>query len=88
MPDPFRASSAVVADHLNRRWSERLIVPSPNLCREIPERLHSAGITGGATYDGLVALTAAKAGRVLVTMDSRARRTYERLGIRHRILGA
>ena len=39
------------------------------------------GISGGATYDGLVALAARENGAVLVTRDARARTTYEALGV-------
>lgn len=87
MPEPFRAPAHVVADYLDQRWREKLIAPSAQLYREMPATLHHAGVSGGATYDALVGLTAAAAGEVLITMDIRARRTYDRLGIRHRLLG-
>lgn len=35
----------------------------------------------GATYDGLVALEAAAHGKRLLTLDQRARSTYQRLGL-------
>ncbi|RFA14070.1 VapC toxin family PIN domain ribonuclease [Subtercola boreus] len=38
------------------------------------------GVSGGATYDGLVALAARENDAVLVTRDARARQTYEALG--------
>ena len=44
-------------------------------------RLASAGVSGGATYDGLVALEAAQHERVLLTLDERAVGTYIRLGV-------
>ncbi len=40
------------------------------------------GISGGATYDGLVALAARDGGLVLATRDARARSTYEAVGVR------
>lgn len=43
-------------------------------------RLVSAGIQGGATYDGLVALSV-KANDVLFSRDLRASATYSQLGI-------
>ena len=48
--------------------------------------LAEAGVEGGAVYDGLVALAAKAAGRVLVTMDAQASTTYRRLGVRFRLL--
>lgn len=45
-------------------------------------RLASLGVTGGAVYDGLVALAAECAGLPLVTRDARALATYAALGVR------
>ncbi|OHU94738.1 PIN domain-containing protein [Mycobacterium talmoniae] len=44
------------------------------------ETLSAAAITGGVTYDGLVAATAVEAGLPLLSLDRRARRTYEAVG--------
>ncbi len=49
-------------------------------------RLIETGIRGGATYDALVALTADAHDAQLMTLDRRAIPTYERLGIRFRLL--
>jgi len=38
-----------------------------------------AGVFGGASYDGLVALEAHAHGRVLLSLDRRAQETYRRL---------
>lgn len=43
-------------------------------------RFADAGVTGGAVYDGLVALAAIDAGVPLVTCDRRSLRTYSALG--------
>jgi hypothetical protein len=48
--------------------------------------LAGAGVFGGATYDGLVALEAVAHGRTLLTLDRRAQSTYQRLGIAHRVI--
>lgn len=45
------------------------------------------GVSGGATYDGLVGATAAEAHLPLLTLDRRARRTYEAVGARVLYLG-
>ena len=42
--------------------------------------LARAGVSAGATYDGLIALEAKAHGRTLLTLDARARDTYRRLG--------
>jgi toxin FitB len=42
--------------------------------------LAASSISGGATYDGLVGATAAEADLPLLSLDHRARRTYEAVG--------
>ncbi|HEY3142437.1 MAG TPA: PIN domain-containing protein [Acidimicrobiales bacterium] len=42
--------------------------------------LAAGAIHGGATYDGLIAATAAEAGLPLLTLDRRAARTYAAVG--------
>ncbi len=44
--------------------------------------LAECGVSGGATYDALVALAAVEHDAVLATRDERARRTYEAIGAR------
>ncbi len=50
------------------------------------ERLAGAGVVGGATYDGLVALEAAAHGETLITLDTRARSTYQRLNVAFNVI--
>lgn len=45
-----------------------------------PSVLAAAGVGGGATYDGLVALAAVEHGVTLVSRDARAEAVYRRLG--------
>jgi hypothetical protein len=42
--------------------------------------LADAGVFGGASYDGVVALEAKAHGEALLTLDQRAQSTYQRLG--------
>jgi predicted nucleic acid-binding protein len=49
-------------------------------------RLAAAGVSAGATYDGLIALTALEHDLVLVSRDRRAARTYRALGVRFELL--
>jgi predicted nucleic acid-binding protein len=44
------------------------------------------GVTGGSTYDALVAVTAKHAGVRLLTRDRRATRTYELIGVDFELL--
>jgi len=43
--------------------------------------LADAGVFGGASYDGLVALEAHAHGHVLLSLDRRAQETYRRLRV-------
>jgi hypothetical protein len=49
-------------------------------------RLAAAHVSGGATYDGLVALTVLEHDLELLSLDHRAARTYSALGIRFELL--
>jgi predicted nucleic acid-binding protein len=51
-----------------------------------PKRLALVGVKGGATYDGLIALTALEHDLELVSRDRRAARTYRALGARFRLI--
>ena len=46
----------------------------------------TAGVIGGGTYDALVGLTAHSFGHELLSLDLRAERTYQSLGIAYRLL--
>ena len=48
--------------------------------------MSSAGVTGGAVYDGLIGLSSSRPGAELVSLDVRAARTYARLGVDFRLL--
>ena len=54
--------------------------------RGLINRLAEQNVTGGATYDALVGLTAKAAGAMLLTRDLRAVRTYERLHVEHELV--
>lgn len=63
-----------------------LVLPGPAIARLIDE-LVQRGISGGATYDALIGVTAKAAGATLHTCDRRARLVYERLGVEVRFVG-
>ena len=52
------------------------------------ETLAAAGVRGGATYDGLVALEAKAHGRTLLTLDERAPETDGRRGAAFSVIPA
>ncbi len=67
-------------EQLADRFSDRWLSLSASALQLALNRLEELGIWGGATYDGLIAMTAAAEGATLVTLDRRARRTYALVG--------
>ena len=86
LPDPHRAPASVVADWLEQRLSHPVLTLDGTDVIASIRHLAAAGVRGGATYDGLIALTAAAADATLVTLDRRAVITYERLGVAHELI--
>lgn len=60
-----------------RQFSERAPIGiAPEEYSRAIEELARAGVSGGAIYDGLIAVAARNAGATLVTLDRRASGTY------------
>lgn len=53
---------------------------------DLRDRLAGQGIAGGSVYDALVGAAAATNGRVLLTRDLRAERTYRSLSVEYRLV--
>jgi len=87
LPGGLAVPAAAAAGVIARRF------PNAPLCLARAERatlleqLAGAGVFGGASYDGLVALEAHAHGRALLTLDERAQVTYRRLGIEFTVIG-
>lgn len=86
LPQPFRASPATVAEYLTQNFAGKRLALPARAQRELPEVMARAGVRGGAVYDGLVGLTAKVAGAQLLSLDSRAAETYERLDVDYRLV--
>lgn len=86
MPAPFRMDAATVADYFSRQWCGRVIAPDAELYESLTAAAATAGVIGGGTYDALVGLTAHSFGHELLSLDLRAERTYQSLGIAYRLL--
>ncbi len=80
---PFRATPRVVATDATTLIDESFAPPmlSARGARTAHRELVARGVTGSATYDGLVALAAREHGAVLATRDARARSTPEAVGV-------
>lgn len=86
LPAPHRAPGDVVRDFLASRFRPAFLRLSAQAYREFLLRLPDHGVAGGASYDALVAATAASHGAELVTCDRRAAPVYERYGVRVHLL--
>lgn len=80
IPPPERAEAGQVRAFLEDWFGDRWLGFGAGALRLALARLEELGVAGGATYDGLIAMTAAASGATLVTLDRRALTTYERVG--------
>lgn len=85
LPAPHRIDGSVVVEALRHLWLPVVTLSSAGHLDTI-ERLTTHGVRGGAVYDGLVAATAKEHGLVLSTLDTRARATYDVIGVRYAVL--
>ncbi len=86
LPAPHRAAGGVVREFLARNFEGRVVTLSAQATIDVVGTLTELGIIGGAAYDAVVALVAREAGVPLLTLDDRARSTYERIGIEWRLV--
>jgi toxin FitB len=57
--------------------AKRILTPSAGLQRAVVDLCSTVGITGGATYDAYVGLTAREHGARLISRDRKAARVYD-----------
>ena len=81
LPGPSRVPAELARDLLDAAYPARCWLP-PEAQVHLLAALPSLGVAGGMAYDALVGEAARVAGRVLLTRDRRATRTYDALGVR------
>jgi predicted nucleic acid-binding protein len=81
LPSGLRRSPADAHKLLARDFAESRFLGSAEAA-ELGQQLVGIGISGGAVYDALVAATAREHELPLLSGDSRARRTYEAMGVK------
>jgi predicted nucleic acid-binding protein len=87
IPVPHRLAASKAAEVLIGFFgADRMLSPSPDLMKGIVGICGNAGIAGGAVYDALIGSIADEHGATLLTLDRRAIRTYQRLGISAELL--
>lgn len=87
LPPPHRARPDIVRDFLAAAFPGPRPSLDPAVADRMIESLVERGVTGGAAYDAVIALVAMGAGATLVTLDTRARATYDRMGVATQFLG-
>ena len=80
LPGDARVAPADAVRLLRERFESAALLDSRSV-RSAPAVQAAAGVAGGATYDGLVALAARSAGLPLATRDRRAQSTYRLLDV-------
>ncbi len=86
LPAPHRVDATNAAAIVDSRLpGQRLALDAGGHAKAL-SRLAAAGVSGGATYDGLIALAALAHDLELISRDHRAARTYRALGVNFRLL--
>lgn len=86
LPEPQRADPRLVTEFLDRNFPRAPLTLTAGQMRDVPGTLARLGISGGAVYDGLIALTSLAHDAQLVSLDRRAESTYRRCGVRFDLL--
>lgn len=80
LPAGLAVPATVAADVLGRRFPEAPLRLAKRDRERLLPTLAAAGVFGGGSYDGVVALEAHVHDHPLLTLDERAQATYRRLG--------
>jgi hypothetical protein len=86
LPGGLAVAPATASDVLRQRFPADPLTLRAEGRRQLVATLAAAGVLGGASYDGLVALEAATHEQPLLTLDRRAQETYQRLGVAIRLI--
>jgi predicted nucleic acid-binding protein len=85
LPGDARVAPADAVMLIDENFASSLVL-SPDAASGAHRSLARLGISGGGTYDALVAMAAHEHGLVLATRDARARPTYEAVGVRVEVI--
>jgi toxin FitB len=86
LPPSLCLEGAHAAAIIDARLPSSRVTLDADIYAAVPERLARAGVAGGSTYDGLIALTALEHELELISRDRRAARAYRALGVRFTLL--
>jgi len=85
MPEPGRLEPAVAVEAIEDAVTKVISLPLTKRL-SLARTLANHGVSGGASYDGLIAFTAAHHEATLLTLDGRAVPTYRACGARFELL--
>lgn len=85
LPAPHRLAADVAGSAVAGIDLPALALPE-DAHHRLVATLAAAGLTGGTVYDALVGATARHHDRLLLTLDRRARATYDAVGVRFEAL--
>ncbi len=88
LPAPLRLDATDAARIINARLPSTRVALDADDHASLLDRLAAARVSGGATYDGLIALTALDHDLELLSLDRRAARTYRAIGVHFQLLSA
>ena len=86
LPGGLAVPATTAASLLAQRFSDEPLQLTDADRALLPDTLAAAGVFGGASYDGLVALEAGAHRCTVVTLDQRAQSTYQKLRVPFRAL--
>lgn len=86
LPAGLAARGTTASDLLARNFPDAPLQMPAGDRRKLIGVLADAGVSGGATYDGVIGLEAAAHNELVLTLDRRAQETYRRLGVPFRVL--
>jgi len=86
LPPPQRVPPSVARDYLFEMFDLPPIVLGPEEYTRLLDLAVTEQIAGGAVYDAIVATTAHAAGATLLTLDQRAVRTYQLVGVAYMLV--
>ncbi len=87
LPAPRRLDPILAVTALRHAFPDTPVSLAGRRLAPLLDRLATAGIHGGATYDAIIAGTARVAGLMLISFDERARATYAAVGAEVHWLG-
>jgi len=85
LPPRFRLDPATAVTLIEAWFPVQRQLRMPAVSEAVGQ-LAEAGISGGATYDGLIALSSKASQHLLLSRDIRAARTYHALGVAFELL--